>query len=540
MLASNNPSAGVYTSEYDNSNQQIVESVSTGVIVGATHRGPVNKRVRVTQPNQLFNRFGKRDPSVSFAVNCAADFLEESTSLYFTRVARNAKYAGTMISTVNNFATAIPMTVGVLDPLNEVQLLPDDIMYLYAENQGKWGDTLYILMYPNTNNPLANSFFFEIYEGELSVPVERYECTTFYFKNGNGQQMFVEDVVNTLSERVRVKFNWSHSAFASVSEPVLINAVVGGPENIATGEKNGQFFGGTNGDAITSGDLIRGWDLYEDVEDVSVDILMNAGYATPEIHLHMDEIAANRLDCIAILDAPSNRVSADSIIDYRRNSLVLNSSSSALYTPHLEQYDQQNGRYYNVPPSGKIGAIFANTDNVAASWFAPAGVKRGIVKGVRALSAYYDLGDRNALTENQINYVRDLADYGPTVWNADTLYALASPMNDIGVRRLLAILHRTARINQLRSVFQPNDSILRSQITADMESILEPIRRGRGLDWYSVVCDESNNPNTFIANGDVVCDVFLDPTRYTKRIHLNAVILKKGGLAYAESIVDKL
>lgn len=538
MLAPNNPSAGVYTSENDNAISQRTFSVSTGVIVAETNRGPVGQRTRITTPTKLFNKFGLKNPQLSFGLNCAEDFLAESTSLYFTRVARNAKYAGLKVATVNNFATTLSLAQGFLDPA-QVALTPADIMLVYAENPGEWGDTLYILLVPNVNNPEKNTFFFEIYEGDMTVPVERYECSTYYYKNGLGAQTFVEDVINAQSERVRVRFNWNHVAFSTNPEPDLINAIAGGPEDLSTGEKNGQMFGGTNGDKVTTGDIISNWDLYEDHEEVDVDIMINAGYTNEAIQLKMDEIASNRLDCIAILDAPADRVLADRIIDYRRNSLNLNSSSSALYTPHIMMRDTQNARSYFVPPSGKVAGVFAHTDNVAKSWFAPAGTKRGVLSSVSELSAYYDLGDRNALTENQINFVRELSGHGMVLWNADTLYSLKSPLNDIGVRRLLGILHRIVRFNQLSNTFKPNDTFLRSTIDRQMRDILEPIKRDRGLDWYDVVCDDRNNPDSLIANGDVVCDVYLDPTRYTKRIHLNAVIAKKGGIKFAESVVTR-
>lgn len=538
MLAPNNPSAGVYTSEIDVPDRSETFGVSTGVIVAAINKGPVGRRYRVTEKGKLNKIFGRKDPKTSFAIHCAEDFLEESSSLFVTRVARDARYAGVLVRTVTNFATTIQLTQGMTDP-QSVALGPSDIMLVYAENPGKWADDVYIVMYPDANDPEGHQFFFEVYEGQSSVPSERFACTTFYKRNDNGSQLFVEEVVNNMSEIVRVKFNWQHAAFSIDPEPVLINAVLGGPMDELTGIRYGQMFGGHNGVTPTTGDIIQAWDLYADHEIVDVDILLNAGYTDPAIQHKINEIAQRRLDCIAVLDLPADRARTDRAIDYRRNVLNMNSSSAALYTPYLKVRDTTQGRSYFVPPSGKVGAVFARTDNVAASWFAPAGVNRGIITSIEGLGYDYDQGERNALTDNQINYIRNMLGYGNVIWNADTLYAFKSPLNDIGVRRLLGILHRIVRFGQLRSVFQPNDSFLQNQIRQDMINMLEPIRAGRGLDWFDVVCDSRNNPDAYVANGDLVCDVYLDPTRYTKRIHLNAIVPKKGGVRFAETLLDR-
>lgn len=538
MLAPNNPSAGVYTSEIEVPDRSESFSVSTGVIVAATNKGPINRRTRVTEIGKLRKLFGRIDPSVSFGLNCAEDFLQESNSLLFTRVVREAKYAGILIRTVTNFSTAIQLSTGMDDP-NQVGMGDSDIMLIHAENPGKWGDDVYVVLYPDSNDPDGHQFFFEVYEGQSSVPVERFICTTFYKRNENGAQLFVEDVINNQSEILRVRFNWNHSAFVSNPEPVLINAILGGPLDELSGDRNGQLYGGHNGVQPTLGDIINAWDLYADHEIVDIDILINAGYTDPAIHHKMNEIAQRRLDCIAVLDIPFDYARTDRAIDYRRNVLNMNSSSSALYTPHIKVRDTNSARSYFIPPSGKVAAVFARTDNVAASWFAPAGTNRGIITSIEDLQHDYDQGDRNALTDNQINYIREMAGYGNVIWNADTLYAFKSPLNDIGVRRLLGILHRIVRFGQLRSVFQPNDSFLQAQIRQDMINMLEPIRTGRGLDWYDVVCDSRNNPPAQVANGDLVCDVYLDPTRYTKRIHLNAIVPKTGGIKFAEQLLDR-
>lgn len=536
-LAPQHPSAGVYTSENVIPERGAPLSVSTGVIVTAADRGRIMERTFLGDKGDLRQRFGRNNPKLTKALNCAEDFLAESTALYMTRIARNALYSGLLLRTVSNFVTPIKLSAGINKP-SDVGFGPADIGLFYADNQGKWGDDLFIITYPDVNDIDNHQSIVEIYEGTTSsVPAERYSVTTFYKKNENGNQLFIEDVINTKSKLVKFRFNPNHVALASNPNALLLNAVIGGPSDPTSGQNNGQFSGGSNGDAITTGDILAGWELYEDPEKIAVDILMSAGYTQLPILHRINDIAARRLDCIAVLDAPEDITDASDLVNFRRNTLNLNSSSAALYTPYLKTLDVDNSRSYFVPPSGKVGAVFAKTDQIARSWFAPAGLNRGILSGVEELASEFDQGDRNILTQNQINFIIEKESEGTVIWLADTLYSSGGPLQDIGVRRLLAILHRIVRRSQLRSVFQPNDDFLRRTIRDDMIALLAPIKRDRGLDWYEVVCSTKNNTNDMIANGDLVCDVYLDPTRYTKRIHLNAIVPKRGTIAFSESFI---
>jgi hypothetical protein len=57
---------------------------------------------------------------------------------------------------------------------------------------------------------------------------------------------------------------------------------------------------------------------------------------------------------------------------------------------------------------------------------------------------------------------------------------------------------------------------------------LRPIKDAGGLYWYGITCDESNNPPDVIAAGDCNLYIGFDPVIMTKRINLEANILKTG------------
>jgi phage tail sheath protein FI len=128
--------------------------------------------------------------------------------------------------------------------------------------------------------------------------------------------------------------------------------------------------------------------------------------------------------------------------------------------------------------------------------------------------------------------------YGIVIWAADTLQSYPSALSNIGVRRLVSWLEKSISDFLITAVFDPNDAMLRASLTAEVDSFLGPIRSARGLDNYQVVCNDSNNPPSSVANGDLILDVYVDPTVHTKRIHLNAVIARAGGIQYAINLMS--
>lgn len=537
MLATNKKSAGVYTNEINRGQRLTARATSIGGMVGAAKKGPIGVPTLVTDDTEFFFTFGKKDPRFSKAHYCAEAFLQKANRLYFIRAARDTKYGSVVVFTENNFSTT--RHIGGLDAPTDYALGETDIMLVTGIDQGKWNDDLWIEFYPDVDDLSGDAFYLNVYMGESTVAVESWRCTCFEKVDESGEQLYVSDVVNQRSKYIRVRFNEDHTEFQNTETPRLINSIGGGRFDPVHNELNGQLSGGDDGNPVTTGDIIQGWDLFQDYEKVNVNILINGGYADPAIQLKMDQIAEVRKDCISVFDVPSNMQEPQQLVDYRRNVLALNSTLSAMYSPDLKIRDTENGVDVWVPPSGHVAANYAATDETSAVWFAPAGLTRGQLDGIIELRYDYKQGARNMVDENQVNLIRNISGQGTVIWGAATLEAIKSPLNDIGIRRMLAMIQATVRIQNLYAVFQPNDSLLRDQQKATLDNFLEPIRQGRGLYWYEVICDERNNPPEIIANGDLVVDTFLDPTRYTKRIHINVVVPKTGGLQAAVELIDR-
>lgn len=510
-----NSSAGVYVREIDDS--QVVEQAGTsiGAVIGASVRGPVGVRKLITSKKRFLEVFGFPDASKGFMHYAALAFLNEASQLYVTRVAPGALFGGARFFVGgSNLNAGASWLSGVAIPEN-YNFDPSDLFVVYAIDPGVWNQELTVRVYPNTRDN-DGTFFVEVYVANMGTAVEQHLVSLDFFTDGLGIQRNIAEYINKRSNYVRVKQNLDQVAYVQDPNQLFINTLT-----------STAFAGGNNGTAPTTGDFIQAWDLYNNVEEVSVSMLINAGLVNPAIQLKMDTICQRRMDCIAILDVPSLEQDIESAVNFRRTTLNLNSNYSAIYSCDLMILDEYNSVRLFIPPSGHIAAAYAATDRDFATWFAPAGLTRGKlnVLGTRFL---YNQGDRDTLVDSEINPIRVIEGVGIAIWGADTMQTKKSALSNVNVRRLMIFLEKSLSAAALYSVFNPNDEILRSRLVEICERFLAPIRKGQGLYSYGVQCDDANNPPEVTAAGDLILTVFVDPVLPAKRILLTAVINRTG------------
>ena len=209
----------------------------------------------------------------------------------------------------------------------------------------------------------------------------------------------------------------------------------------------------------------------------------------------------------------------------------MSSRASAIYGSDVLVYDSVNDLELYVPPSGYVAASFAKADNNRALWFAPAGIELGTLE-ILGTRVHYDQGARDALDMAQINPIRKMPRGGGyVIWGQQTTQKDATAFQYVNVVRLVNYVLKTAQRSALRGVFRPNDQLLRDRIRGIADSILEPIRLGRGVYDYQNICDERNNTNDTIANGDLVLDMVMDPVIAAKRIHVTFNVNPTGSRA---------
>lgn len=512
-------SAGVYTGEKDNSISAKGIPTSIAGTVAPLKRGDVMVPYYTTQTDELTSVFGPADLSLSYMHHCMHPVLKE-TAAYIVRVAKNAKYGGIRVQTVNNYSKCVALSSGFADP-QALDFQAEDIMIVYAANPGEWNNGLRINVYPDTSDSSGDQFIIQVFEGTSQVAVATYRGTNFEKKNGFNKQLFIEDVV-AKSKYIRVKVNTEHPALKNLDRN-LVNAV-----------STGSFIGGHDGDEVTTGDLMEAWELLEDPEELDVNLLVECGMGSRDVALQqqMLSIAEKRDDCFAILDVPSDMQTAQDAVNFRRNQLNVSTSYGALFTPDVLISDPYSDDQFYVPPSGDIAASFAKSDNDYGIQYAAAGVVRGQLSRVLGLAQTYRLPHRDLLADNQINPIRSISGGGLCTWGVDTLQTYRSALSDIPVRRMISHLKVVIARAAMTGVYEPNDDSLRLELRNIADGYLRPFL-SRGLSRFEIVCDERNNTNEMIAAGDLMLDVYIWPTYVTRQIHLTAIVPKTGQIQFA-------
>lgn len=373
----------------------------------------------------------------------------------------------------------------------------------------------------------TGTFTFRIFEGEnLRNPMEYYNLSMYDIVDGFGNQLNIDHQLNHNS-RSRLARVFVNPVYAATSPVPASTTTI----SLSTGA--GFLTGGADGARATSADIVTGWDKFTDVEKITVRILINGGYATPEVQQKMVSISESRRDCFAVLDIPSDSQEPTAAKDYRMNEMNVNSKYAAAYAPDILIFDESSGKRLYVPPSGYVAAQYAYTDRVTAEWFAPAGLIRGLISNALGLRFNYNEGDRDLLSTVQINAIRHTKGSFP-IWGEYTLQVMTSALQSVPVVRMLIRIETSLVDAANYFVFEPNTQMTRFRLKTVCVDFLEPIRKAQGLYSYEVVCDERNNTPQTIDARQLIVDVYLKPVLSALYIRINNIVTK------TSSIIDEL
>lgn len=545
-------SAGVYTAVKDLSVGAVSLSSAVVGMVGGARRGPVNQIVPVRNTDYLKNIFGQKDPRYGLGLYVAEPIAKQTNELFYVRLVNGAKYSVVVMTVddpsakqprirLTNYTNEAGEPVGVNSP-SQLGFLPDDplnnnlIGYFLCENPGNWNNTMALQLRSyaprgldpyndrlSYNNKLFYIDEFENYEGG-SQPVNSYACCLNLYQDDLNRQYEIESVLDTESDNFRFKKN---PYFVQNNDPSFF------------GSDFCYCQGGSDGAKLTSDMIAKGYtDFFSDPEEVRVTLLVSGGFEDHIVHRAMQMAASQHINCHVVASPPRSEQTVNRYIRYRRQTLNLNVRNMSLYAPDVRLFDADTARYLEVPCSGEVAAVYCYTDNNRGSWFAPAGIDNSEVLNIVGITQKYDQDDRDAMTREQLNYIRKLpAEIGGgfAVWEASTLLNSASAFQQIQIQRMVGYVLEVTSRSARTGLFDPNDQVLREYLQSMVEKFLEEIKLARGLrggesgsEGYKVVCNETNNTPATIANGDLILDIILDPTRMTKRIIYRFNINPKG------------
>jgi len=191
-------------------------------------------------------------------------------------------------------------------------------------------------------------------------------------------------------------------------------------------------------------------------------------------------------------------------------------------------YDKYSDVYRFVPLNGDTAGLCAFTDQVADSFFSPAGFNRGNVRGAVKLSYNPTKAERDQLYKARVNPVVNFPGQGVVLFGDKTALTKPSAFDRINVRRLFLLLEKAIATAAKFQLFEFNDEFTRAQFRNLVEPFLRDIQGRRGITDFSVVADGTNNTGEVIDRNEFVADIFIKPARSINFITLNFIAVRTG------------
>lgn len=388
----------------------------------------------------------------------------------------------------------------------------------YAEARGGSGDELHVVVVDEDG----------AISGTKGDVLETYDAVSkgSDAKTPQGDTNYYPDVIYNKSNYIYwMDHNSSGSNWGSAVSGTTFTAV--------TTVSNVSLQSGSDGSAATTAQKLTAYQKFQDAETVDVGLIMAGnGDAT-----HIDNlitIAENRKDAVVFCSPERTDVVGVANANTQKDNVVgffngIRSSSYVVFdSGYKYQYDRYNDVYRFVPLNGDIAGLAARTDLVADSWFSPAGLNRGIVRGAVKLAFNPTKEQRDELYRARVNPVATFPGQGTVLFGDKTGLSAPSAFDRINVRRLFITLEKAISTASKFQLFEFNDEFTRANFRNIVEPFLREVQGRRGITDFLVVCDETNNTGEVIDRNEFIAEIFVKPARSINFITLQFIATRTG------------
>ena len=311
------------------------------------------------------------------------------------------------------------------------------------------------------------------------------------------------------------------------------SAVSGITYTAVTAVSNVSLQSGSDGTAATTAQKLTAYQKFQDAETVDVSLIMAGdGNAT-----HIDNlitIAENRMDAVVfaspersdVVNVADDNTAKDNVIGFFNG--IRSSSYVSFDSGYKYAYDRYNDVYRFVPLNGDMAGLCARTDLVADSWFSPAGLNRGIIRGAVKLAFNPTKTQRDELYRARVNPVATFPGQGTVLFGDKTGLTAPSAFDRINVRRLFITLEKAISTASKFQLFEFNDEFTRANFRNIVEPFLREVQGRRGITDFRVICDETNNTGEVIDRNEFIAEIFVKPARSINFITLQFIATRTG------------
>ena len=565
-MAIGTPSASpaVVVKEIDLSGTVPGVTSTTGAFVGNFRWGPVEQVMDISNESVLAATFATPDASTTVDFHSASYFLKYSGDLKVVRAVSSAA-----VNSADSDASGSAPTIKNLSDFDaQADALDSDGHTFIAKYPGELGDALTVSVCPADSTKFDDWTYkgsFDVAPGtsahatdigatndEVHVAVVD---TTGAFgtvgavlevfphvslalgaKTTDGSINFIKDVINNRSNFVWLAGFDADYVAANAGDVAIPakNFLLVSPEN-----KNYVMKNGADSAVLGASEFATGFDLFEDVDTITVDFLIapqctSRTIATTVVNDLVATAQGLRKDCIVV----ASPARADVIGVTSSATVVTNviatadtfTTSSYLVADNnfLKVYDKYNDKFIFIPAASSTAGIMAASDANAAPWVSPAGARRGQYLGITSISYSADKTQRDSLYKAGINPISNIPGQGVLLFGDKTKLNRPSAFDRINVRRLFLVVERAIGEAAKNVMFEINDEFTRAEFVNIVEPFLREVKGRRGLTDFRVVCDETNNTSAVVDNNEFIASVFIKPARSINYVTLNFVAVRTG------------
>jgi phage tail sheath protein FI len=153
----------------------------------------------------------------------------------------------------------------------------------------------------------------------------------------------------------------------------------------------------------------------------------------------------------------------------------------------------------------------------------PAGRTRGRILGVVSMQQTLSDTDSEYLISGKVNPIMIYPGEGTFLMGNVTSYSGSGGLGHINTAMTVSYLRSRLLDIAQALLFELNTPNTRERFTNSATTLLQTIKTGNGISDFRVICDETNNTETTIAENKLLADVFIRPTFSAETVLINII-----------------
>lgn len=455
-------SPGVYIKDMPSGIASIEQaSSSIGMLIGTAKSGVINEAQKIGSWAEYVQKYANGlespfDPNDFLAYEVYGFFQNGGQDLYVASVKKNAVKA---TATTGGFKAT-------------------------AKYEGAWGNDVSIAVKKNVDYSEEDKSF------DVTVSIGSSDSTTI-------SDVTVDTIESKVNENAKVS-DW-------LEEFTFDKSTEGGLSEVEF-----KLAKGSDGDSLGDSDYIKALSLADTLDDVTM--IGIPGQTSKVINDGILSYCDNN-GLFPVLDAPMGSTPKE-VKELRKG---MSAWTGAFAYPWIKVNDPDTNTLKRVPTCGYLMGVYARTIEERGVFKAPAGIE-AVVRG--AIEMEYTLTESDIRTLNPIGVIciTPRPNAGIVIWGARSLNSTDSMMRYVSDGLLNLNIKRSLYQGTQFAVFEPNDEHLWSRVRTSCKAFLETLRsegalKGTASQAYYVTCDETNNPDNLINQGQLNIEIGYAPVK---------------------------